>query len=310
LAKEKKIDVLVHGYVCTDNIVNYDHTAIKSGSIPTDNKIHFSAGGVNGNTGTVLANLGRRVLAVGRVGKDPQAAALVKHFESLGAKCFFIEDERYETSSSIILIDPKSGERTILHNPGANLGTLNTDLSDSDLKSAKHYHYGYLFLSGNVDVVSLLKRAKRLGLSTSFDTHGSPTKKDKPLFEECCKYSSIAFPSYDELKGITGLSDPKEMCKYLSTLGPKLVGVKLGEDGAIGQTQGKTIQAPAFKVKAVSTLGAGDSFFAGVIDAYLDKKPLKEILVWANAVAASSVQGISTTHVNRKSVEKIIKKLD
>jgi len=302
----KKYDVIVHGYACIDNIIS-PPKGVVSGAIDTTSPIHFSVGGVDGNTGTALAALGRKVYLAGRVGKDARAASLKKHFELIGAECGFIEDERYATSVSVIVIDPQTGERTIYHNPESNNGISNEDISDDVLNQAKHYHFGYFGLSKGVDIPALLGRAIKKGLKVSFDTGGNLTKRDREYFEECAQKSHIVFPSYDEIKGLTGLRNPRAMCEYMMTLGPEIVGVKLGEDGAIIMSADEWVYQPTFDdVKILSKLAAGDSFFAGLIDAHLsDWDCLEDLLTWANAVASNSVGGISTEVISRMSAEKI-----
>ena len=296
--------VIVHGYVCIDEIVRAPKI-IKPGSIDTTNKVTTSIGGVIGNTGSALARLGRKVNLIGRLGNDARAALVKDHFYRLCATPSFIRDDNYPTSISIALIH-ENGERTFFHNPGANLGTTQKDLTEQDLARASHYHFGYLFLSKGVDIPALLGKARKAGLTTSFDTHGTPTIEDKSEFEACARESTIVFPSYKEIRGFTNLANPAEMCQYLCSLGPSIAGIKLGNEGAIIIDQGGEINYfPTYKTNVVSTLGAGDSFFAGLIDAFLKGSPTRQILRWANATGTACVQGITTEKISQSSVEGI-----
>lgn len=302
--------IIVHGYVCIDEIAQKPRL-MRPGEIATENTITTSIGGVIGNTGSALARLGRQVTLVGRLGDDSRAALVKDHFERLGATPNFITDRNYPTSVSIVLIDPQNqGERDIIHNPGANLGTKVEDLKRRDLKKAQHYHFGYLFLSKGVDVAGLLSEARNTGLTTSFDTHGNPTLQDKDEFERCARLSTIVFPSYDEIKAITGMQNPRDMCEYLHSLGPEVAGVKLGKEGAmLIDKNSRKYYYPTYRLPAKSTLGAGDSFFAGVIDAFLDGKSIRDTLLWANATGTACVQGISTEKISKAEVERIQKEV-
>lgn len=71
--------------------------------------------------------------------------------------------------------------------------------------------------------------------------------------------------------------------RLLMTLGSK--GVAYAENGAINTV-------PAFKVKAVDTTGAGDTFNSAFAVARASGKTMSESITFANAAAALSVQKI------------------
>jgi sugar/nucleoside kinase (ribokinase family) len=71
----------------------------------------------------------------------------------------------------------------------------------------------------------------------------------------------------------------------------RLVVIKAGGDGAYALERGSApVHASAIEVNPVDTTGAGDSFNAGFVKAWLEGRPLRECLAWGNAVG-----GLSTT---------------
>ena len=70
---------------------------------------------------------------------------------------------------------------------------------------------------------------------------------------------------------------------------------KLGAEGCVTTWQGKTIHQPAFPVEVVDTTGAGDSFVAGFLHAWLRRESLEDCLRFASACGALSTRGIGGT---------------
>jgi len=72
--------------------------------------------------------------------------------------------------------------------------------------------------------------------------------------------------------------------------------VKRGRNGcATLDGVSKLIEAPAFAVDAVDSTGAGDSFDAGFLHAWLRGLPLPDALRWGNACGALSTRGVGGT---------------
>ena len=70
----------------------------------------------------------------------------------------------------------------------------------------------------------------------------------------CCRTDEI----HDTL-----CKDYSQAVKILLDIGPKLVAVTLGSEGVLLATKQRQEKLPGFKVKAIDTTGAGDSFWGG-----------------------------------------------
>jgi sugar/nucleoside kinase (ribokinase family) len=55
------------------------------------------------------------------------------------------------------------------------------------------------------------------------------------------------------------------------------------------------LQAPSYSIEAVDTTGAGDSFNAGFLHAWLAGRPLEECLRWGVACGSLSTRGLGGT---------------
>jgi 2-dehydro-3-deoxygluconokinase len=88
----------------------------------------------------------------------------------------------------------------------------------------------------------------------------------------------IFLPGLEEAKFLIGEQPVAEYGKQFLQMGPKLVVMKLGQEGSIGFYQNEAVQSPAFRMdKVVDPVGAGDAFAAGLLSVLLDEdQPLDE----------------------------------
>ena len=111
----------------------------------------------------------------------------------------------------------------------------------------------------------------------------------------------IKFSDEDlEWFGMTG--DHDALAAQWLNIGPKLVVITKGADGAVGYTRNLKVEVPSERVEVVDTIGAGDTFDAGVLAslkrdglltkyhvANLDQKAVRNALALAAKVAAVTV---------------------
>ena len=67
---------------------------------------------------------------------------------------------------------------------------------------------------------------------------------------------------------------------------------KLGARGCLTLDRGRALAAPALAVQPVDTTGAGDSFNAGFLHAWLDGRDLQQCLRWGAACGSLSTRGV------------------
>ena len=116
---------------------------------------------------------------------------------------------------------------------------------------------------------------------------------------------------------MTGIEDYNKAVTQLLELGPKLVAVTLGSDGVLLAREYKREKVEGFKVNAIDTTGAGDSFWGGFLSEYLKQEKsleeftweeIKNCAVYGNATAALCVQrrGGIPAIPKKKEVEQFI----
>ena len=100
---------------------------------------------------------------------------------------------------------------------------------------------------------------------------------DSPGLVEALRTVDIFAPNEAEALRLTGCSDVEDALVYLSGFIP-LVVIKCGPKGAIAKRGEEVVRVPAIKIDVVDTTGAGDSFNAGFLFAYLADLSLETCL--------------------------------
>ena len=117
----------------------------------------------------------------------------------------------------------------------------------------------------------------------------------------------LFFPNEVELRGITGTDDVREGLKRLENGRTRTI-AKLGPRGAAALVDDALLEVAAFPVEPVDTTGAGDSFDAGFLYAWLAGRPLPECLRWGAACGSLSTRGSGGTghQAHRAEAERLL----
>ena len=290
-------DVLVIGELNIDLILN------KIGSFPVMGKeiladeMTVTLGSSSAIFANNLSRLGSRVTYLGKVGKDQFATQICSTLEASGVDItHIIATPKFQTGLTVAL--NYNNDRAMVTYPGA-MNDLNIgDISDDALESASHMHVSSVFLQEGLkpDVISLFKRAKELGLTTSFDPQWDPHEKWDVNLEELLPFVDVFLPNASELAQFTGTESIEEGIKAISPFCHVVV-VKNGVDGAVmWDKEGMVSQDAFLNETVVDAIGAGDSFNSGFICKFTQQKPLPECLEYAaltGAINTTSAGGTS-----------------
>lgn len=269
------------------------------GTLAAVERMELHVGGCAANTGLALAKLGVPTAVIGKVGQDGfgdfLVAALTKHgVEMRGV----VRDTQSATSATMVAVDA-AGERTFLHYAGTNAIFDAADVSWDVIETADILHVAGPFLMPNymgVQNAAVLQRAKALGKTTALDTVWDATGRWMSVLEPCLPFLDYALPSLEEARILTGRDSPRDIAGVFLDKGVRVVGIKLGQDGAYLRTvAGDEFTVPPFAVEAVDALGAGDAWAAGFLCGLTHGWDLERTARFANAVGACSVQALGAT---------------
>ncbi|HKX84944.1 MAG TPA: carbohydrate kinase family protein [Pyrinomonadaceae bacterium] len=235
-----------------------------------------------------ITRLGHGVTFVSRVGDDEFGRFCIDALSKKGISTDNIRiDKASKTGATIVL--STAHDRALVTYLGA-IGTLSfKDVPVDSLPGHRHLHATSYYLQTALqrDFPRLLQTARETGLTTSFDPNSDPDQARSEQIFEVFKQTDILFLNEREARSLTQTDDLDSGARYLNDLCP-LVVIKLGSRGAIAVRDGVIERAEGFTVETKDTTGAGDSFAAGFVHAFLDGGDLKECLTVGNACGALS----------------------
>jgi sugar/nucleoside kinase (ribokinase family) len=245
------------------------------------------------------AALGAKVSFFTLVGCDDFGSIALKRLEAVGVDVSGAKRrEALQTGVTILL--PHEIDRHILTYPGSMEIMRTEDLDFAQLSRARHFHLSSLYLQKGMHagLPSLCKRLKEAGLSISLDTNDDPADEWGEPLHELLQYVDCFLPSESEVCRMTDCDNLEGALEALPAAIP-LVVVKRGPFGARVREAKKTFDVAPIKVSPVDTIGAGDSFDAGFLLAYLAGKDAKTCAQAGNIAGALSTQGAGGTEAFR-----------
>jgi sugar/nucleoside kinase (ribokinase family) len=279
ILKEKNIDVIVIGELNVDIILNGIDQFPAVGKEIIANTMVVTLGSSSAICASNLSTLGPRVGFIGKVGEDNFSNVILASLESKHVDIsHIIRSKSLNTGATIVLTYGQ--DRANITYPGAMNDLKLKDIDFGFLSQARHMHFSSCFIQPGIrnDLTTLFRQAKESGLTTSLDTQWDPEEKwDLPL-ENLLPFVDVLLPNIQEFKFLTQSNTIKEGIKKVKHFANYIV-IKNGSDGAMAWDGKDILYQPAFKnEQVVDCIGAGDSFNAGFIMGFINKKPLKECL--------------------------------
>jgi sugar/nucleoside kinase (ribokinase family) len=216
-----------------------------------------------------LAVLGSRVGFITLVGSDALGKIAL---ERLGESGTDLSRVRVSTggSTGVTILLPHGEERHILTYPGTMAEMRVCDLDVAYLKSGRHFHLSSLFLQRALapDLPALFRELREAGLTISLDTNDDPEDKWGDLLDPLLDLIDVLLPNEAEACRIAHRDTLGEALDVLSQRVP-CVAVKRGGQGSVVRAGRQIFSAEGIPVAPVDTVGAGDSFNAGFLFAWL-----------------------------------------
>lgn len=297
--------------VCVLGSINMD-LVIKVNEMPKEGETILSksfekiAGGKGANQAVAAKRSGNLVSMIGKIGKDDNGEILkgLLEKERINTNLIF-EDDKEPTGMAMITVN-NNGNNSIVVISGSNM-TLNEEEIEKSKEEIKKSHILISQFETPEDcTLKAFKIAKENNIITILNP--APAKK---INDELLKYTDIIIPNETEAEVLTGikvndLETAKKASKELLKKGVKFVIITLGEKGAavISKDDGQVV--PAFKVKAIDTTAAGDSFIGG-----LSFKLNTENLSFENLLKAVKFGNkVSSITVQREGAQPSIAKIE
>ncbi|WP_353952911.1 carbohydrate kinase [Knoellia sp. S7-12] len=237
-----------------------------------DGKATEHVGGSPANVAMGIARLGHDTVLATTLGDDDHGIRCREQITSHGVTIENLDAGQHPTSTAIATIDD-SGAADYEFD-------LHWDLRPiTDLDRVAHVHTGSIAatLTPGAAVITQTLTEAREHATISYDPNVRPTimgsvDEVRGRIEELIALSDVVKASDDDIEWLyAGVSLPDVMAAW-GRLGPGLVVVTRGGDGVAYRvtSTGEMAQAPTRADEVADTVGAGDSFMAGLVSGLLD----------------------------------------
>ena len=242
-----------------------------------------------------LARLGTPVAFLAKVGDDPWGRYCLECLAGRGIDTTRVRFEPgLKTGVTVGITSPR--DRALVSFLGSIAALTGEDVSDDALRGFQHLHVSSYFLQQRLrpSLADVFARAGRLGLTTSLDPGHDPSEGWGDDLVRTLRHVDVFLPNEVELRGLARTEEVEDALRRLENGRTRTV-AKLGREGAAALDGGRFVRVPAFPVEPLDTTGAGDSFDAGFLHAWLGGEPLEAALRLGAACGALSTLGLGGT---------------
>jgi len=247
-----------------------------------------------GGSGAILAcgaaKLGLRVGICAVVGDDLFATFVRDALTTAGVDTQGVVSDP-ETPTGVTVVLSGERDRAILTALGTIPALREDVIEPSLLARARHVHVSSYYLQGSLVAAlpALFDKVHAADGTTSLDPNWDPTEGWNGGLLELLEKVDVFLPNAMEATRLARTSDLEAAVRSLADRAG-LVVVKNGDHGAIACDGEVYVTSPPVPVDPVDTTGAGDSFDAGFLAAWLGGEPLDRALAIANACGALSTR--------------------
>lgn len=251
---------------------------------------HTKEGGKGANQATAISRLGLSTKMIGCIGRDSFGSSLLHSLRSNNVDTSNVMYADCNTGTAHITVED-SGENNIVVIPSANARLLPEHVfSCEDLIAGAAVAVTQLEIP-QITAMEFLRTAKKHRVFTVLNP--SPLPKEG-ILEKILSYVDLLVLNETEIKMFTNVfvedeSSFRTAAKNLHNKGVQQVVCTLGIKGAYFSESGRQYYQRAFKVNAVDTTCAGDSFTGALILKLLEGTGPETAMLFAAKAAALTV---------------------
>ncbi|MEG9475286.1 ribokinase [Mannheimia indoligenes] len=281
-------NLTVLGSINADHVISVPYFA-KPGETLTGHSYHIAYGGKGANQAVAAARLGAKVSFIGCIGDDGIGKAMKTAFEKDDINTRPIKSVSNEMTGIAMIQVAESGENSIVISAGANGHLDETVVAEfqSEITQAD-----CLLMQLETPLPAIIQAAKiAKENNTQVVLNPAPARA---LPDELLSLLDMITPNETEAEILTGIKVVDETSAKLAAQafhqkGIEKVLITLGSKGVFVSENGQGEIVAGFRVNAVDTTAAGDTFNGALVTAMLEDKPLNEAIRFAHAAAAISV---------------------
>ncbi len=273
------------------------------------NGVEKTIGGAPFNCSYFLSSLGDSATLISALGSDKNGKEAREAIEEKGVSTTYINSNDKETGYALVGL--KDANASYCFNDDSSWD--NITISEEQLKAIEKEEYDVFvfgtlsqrsFVSRNT-LMKLLERVKTKEIF--FDLNLRLNYYSKELLDYCFKKSSIIKINEEEekvTKELFCLREIREMLYLYNNI--RMIILTLGKEGALLLTKEEEYRTKSEKVKAIDTIGAGDSFSSTFLHFYLNGETIVKSMNNAAIVSSFVVQNKGATPKLTEEIRKRI----
>ena len=300
-------NLVVLGSINADHILNLE-TFPTPGETVTGNQYQVAFGGKGANQAVAAGRSGANIAFIACTGDDDTGERVRKQLASDNIDIAPVSVVAGESTGVALIFVNAEGETVIGIHAGANaaLTTERVEAQRGIIAGAEA-----LLMQLESPVESVLAAAK-----IAHENHTSVVLNPAParvLSDELLALVDIITPNETEAEKLTGIrvendDDAARAALALHEKGIGTVIITLGSRGVWASVNGEGRRVPGFKVKAIDTIAAGDTFNGALVTALLEGKAMDDAIRFAHAAAAIAVtrKGAQPSVPWRKEIDEFL----
>jgi fructokinase len=224
-------------------------------------------GGSPLNVAIGLARLGRGVDFLTHIGDDARGRRITEYVKSSGAQLVAGSMTADHTPTALATLDESGSAQYVFDIDWELTGT-------PEVAPPLVAHTGSIatVLEPGCRAAAALLDAYHLSATITFDPNVRPAliedqEQGRTRIERLVERCDVVKASDEDLRWIDSHRTPEQVAQTWLGLGPSIVAVTMGERGAFAMCTAGTARVQAQPVQVVDTVGAGDAFMTGLIDA-------------------------------------------
>ena len=300
-------NLVVLGSINADHILNLESFPTP-GETVTGNHYQVAFGGKGANQAVAAGRSGANIAFIACTGDDDIGERVRKQLASDNIDVAPVSVVAGESTGVALIFVNAEGENVIGIHAGANarLTTERVEAQRELIASADA-----LLMQLESPVESVLAAA-----DIAHQNHTTVVLNPAParvLSDELLARVDIITPNETEAEKLTGIrvendDDAARAAKALHDKGIGTVIITLGSRGVWASVNGEGRRVPGFKVKAIDTIAAGDTFNGALVTALLEGKGMDDAIRFAHAAAAIAVtrKGAQPSVPWRKEIDEFL----
>ncbi len=262
--------------------------------------------GAAANFAVALAALGARVGFMSRVGQDELGRWLIKRLAGHGIDTDLIKPAPGHLTSVSFCWADRSGQKTFYFYRAPEfsdpMSTLNTaTLDDREIVRAKLFDFTEAAIRAQplrdaaLHAASIAREAGRTvcyAVNYRADSWSEPLETIREVQKQAIAAADLVLMNQQEACFIFQTEDTSQALSAAQALGPSAVLITAGDASTLLASGSQHTVVPSFPVDVQYDVGAGDTFHAAFIAAYLRGLPGPQAARWAAAAARPA--GIAT----------------